>query len=185
VTRPTTRTGLLALPAVAAGLLLSGCGAGLHAQVYEPRDLADSVNVTVDDLAIRHVFVVPPTQAERYMPGEDADVELTIVSRKDEADVLIGASSPAAASVVVNGPDSGIDVPAYGSSAPGTNLVLKDLNRKLQAADYVPIVLTFQSGTTVTVNTPVAQPLTEPSPNPDFHVPETDSNGNVLDHEGE
>jgi copper(I)-binding protein len=179
VTRPRTRTGLVVLPVVAAGLLLSGCGAGLHAQVYEPRDQGDSVNVTTDTLAVRHVFVSAPRNGNSYAKGSDADLRLTVVNRKSADDALVSATSPVASSVEVDGGQ--LDLAGFSSSPVDSTLVLTGLTEELQVADYVRVVLTFRSGSTVTQDAPVAQdPDAAPSPDPSFHVPDVDSDNKVV-----
>lgn len=180
MTRPRTRTGLVvSLPVVAAGLLLSGCGAGLHAQTYEPRDQGDSVNVTVGGLALRHVYLTAPANDDSYAKGSDARLKLTVVNRTATDDALVSATSTAADSVAIDG--GSLAIAAYSSSPVDSTLLLKGLTAELPVASYVHVELTFKSGAVVAVDAPVAQAAdVPPSPDPSFSVPEVDSNGQVL-----
>ncbi|MCW2621545.1 MAG: hypothetical protein JWL64_1147 [Frankiales bacterium] len=184
MTRPRTRTGLIiGLPALAA-VLLSGCGAGLRAQTYQPRAAGDSSSVTVDGLAIRHAYVAAPEEKTGWAKGDDVDVTLTVVSQKATDDELVSASSPLAASVELDAPQGGFRVPSYGSSDPGAGLVLRGLTQAAPSASYIPITLVFASGTRAVVDAPVGVDQEAPEVNPSFHVPETDSRGNVVPEAG-
>lgn len=185
MTRPRTRTGLIiGLPALAAALL-SGCGAGLEAQTYQPRAAGDSSSLTVDGLAIRHVHVEAPEENSGWAKGDDAEVAITVVSQKATDDRLVSASSPLAESVDVDAPGEEFQVPSYGSSDPEAKLVLRGFTQAAPSASYVPITLVFASGTRAVVNAPVGVDDEAPEVNPSFHVPETDSRGEVLHEEGE
>jgi copper(I)-binding protein len=179
VTRPSL---VVALPLAAAGLLLTGCGTGLHSQVYEPRNQGDSVNVTDGSILVRNAFVTVPPNEDFYAEGDDAEFNLTVINRKAEDDALVSVTTPDAESTEVT--DGPLEVGGFSATPVNSTVQLKGLTRRLAVADYVPLTLTFRSGATVTVDAPVAQAAdVPPSPNPSFHVPETDSTGKVV-HEG-
>lgn len=162
--------------AVVVGLaVLTGCSNGVEALTYQPRAAADWSDVAAGMLAVRHVYVVAP-EPPGYQPGENAQVVLSAATRADQPDRLISATSPAATTVLV--PED-LVVPVGGLML-DERITLLGLTEQLVSSEYVPLVLTFDSGLTIEVNAPVAVRDDPPEPNPDFEIPETDSNGDPL-----
>lgn len=177
MTRPIKRTLGPVLVAAAASVVLSACGSGLNPQTYEYRAAANSTNVDAGLLSVRHVYVAAPDK-EGYAQGANADVVLSAATRADKDDRLVSATSPGAASVEV--PDD--LVVKVGELMLDRRITLVGLTKTLRSSDYVDLQLTFESGAVVNVNTPVEVTTDPPDANPDFEVPETDSNGDVLKH---
>ena len=177
MTRPTKRTAGLSIAAAAGVLVLAGCGSGLHPQTYEARAAANSTNVDSGPLSVRHVYVPAPGK-DGYAIGANADVVLSAATRAGTEDRLVSATSADAASVEV--PD-GLVVPVNGLLL-DARITLTGLKKIVRSSDYVDLQLTFSSGATVTVNTPVEADVTPPDTRPDFEVPETDSNGDPIVH---
>ncbi len=170
---------------VVLALALSGCGAGLKAQTYQERTVADATNDAVGALALRNVHVQSPRGTGTYAVGDDARVLLTIINEGTEPDRLVQASTDAAASVAVAGPNGRATTLTIApiSTAKGYSLVLRGLTRALRPGEYVNLSLTFQENGTQELLVPVS--LTkEPTPRRSgYEVAETDSTGAIIEEE--
>ena len=174
--------------AVALSLGLTGCGAGLKAQTYQERTVADATNDAVGALALRNVFIQPPRGEEAvYSVGDDARVVLTVVNEGTEGDRLVNATTDAASSVAVAAPNGQAGNLSVGPLATtnGYSLVLRGLTRDLRPGEYVNLSLTFQVNGTQEMLVPVALTGTPGPKREGYHVVETDSEGNPLPEEGE
>lgn len=98
VSRQTTRPLRKLVPAVALGLgaLLGivGCSAGQVAQTAEMEPAVNGNTGQVGALALRDVMVAFP-ESGHYEAGDDAPLLLTVVNTGDEADELVGVTTPA------------------------------------------------------------------------------------------
>jgi copper(I)-binding protein len=169
--------------AVAVSLGLTGCGAGLKAQTYQERTVADATNEAVGALALRNVFIQPPRTSEGvYSVGQDARVVLTLVNEGTEGDRLVNATTDAASSVAVAAPDGQAGQLSVGplSTTNDYSLVLRGLTRDLRPGEFVNLSLTFQANGTQELLVPVALTGTPGPKREGYHVVETDSEGNPL-----
>ena len=180
MTRPFARTAGLSV-----GLLaLAACGSGQMPQNYAYRAAADSTTTNGPGLEIRNMHVEHPEEVGGYKQGSDAPVVLTAISSLEQGDVLVSASTPAAAYVELVTADGTFQLPPGGASDPADGLLLTGLTGTLQSGSYALVTLVFASGATVDVNTPVSSNPEEAQKNPDFTVPETDSEGEPLTEGG-
>jgi copper(I)-binding protein len=152
-------------------LLLTGCGTGLRAQTYLEKSTADSTNDAIGFLAVRNLAVLGPATGTSWPAGGSAPMKVTFVNEGGEEDRLVSASSPAATSVRIVGPASG--------------LVLEGLTRELPGGSYVDVTLSFERNGSKTMLVPVQiVPGQVPREDHDYHVNETDSEGNPIIEEG-
>lgn len=146
--------------AAAVGVVsLSACGASLDAQTYQERNQAGSTDTAVGGLAIRNVFIAPPTgEEEVYEEGADAEVALTVTNATEDEDRLISATTDAADEVVVlvDGEEDELVVPALGSTGDQVTLELLGLSRELRAGEYVEVTLRFEDAGEEQLLVPVA-----------------------------
>ena len=171
---------------LAAALLLAGCGSGQRAQTYQEKAVADATNDAVGSIAVRNIAVLGPPVGITLPEGSDAPMSVTFVNEGGEDDVLVSATTPAAASVDVLGPTERVEVPRLTTSAAGYRLVLRDLTRDLQTGTYIDMTLTFERNGTRTMIVPVqTTPDGAPREEGEYHVGETDSNGDPIVEEQE
>ena len=180
--RPLTRVAASA----AVLLLLTGCGTGLQAQTYLEKSTADSTNDAIGFLAIRNLAVLGPPVGTAWPAGSDAAAKITVVNEGGEEDRLLTASTPAAAAVLVVGPSPTLTVPPLGTSAPGYGLVLEGLTAELPGGTYIEMTLSFERNGSKTMLVPVQiVPDQVPREKNDYHVAETDSEGDPIVEETE
>lgn len=173
----------LAAPLVglAATALLAGCGVGQQVQTYQSKAAADSTNVAVGAIAVRNLAIAGPRVGTVLPKGSDAPVRITLVNQGGDDDALTQVTSPAAASVAVEGPDTQLPVPRLSSSGTSYSLLLRGLTGDLQTGTYVDMTLTFARNGSKTVKVPVqTTPGGVPRPTGTYEVPETDSAGKPL-----
>ncbi len=176
----------LALAAGAALLLLTGCGTGLQAQTYLEKSTAESTNDAIGFLAIRNLAVLGPPVGTAWPAGSDAAAKITVVNEGGEEDRLLTASTPAAAAVRVVGPSPTLTVPPLGTSAPGSGLSLEGLTADLPGGTYIEMTLSFERNGSKTMLVPVQiVPDQVPREKNDYHVAETDSEGDPVVEEPE
>jgi copper(I)-binding protein len=104
--RPRRTRAPLVVSALIAGVALAGCGAGQITQTAEQVAAVEGANAGAGEIALRNAtieFDAPVHGAAIYPAGTDAPLEMTIVNSGSEADRLIAASSPIAASVQISG----------------------------------------------------------------------------------
>lgn len=177
-----------AAPAVglAAALLLAGCGSGMRAQTYQEKAVADATNDAVGAIAVRNIAVLGPQTGIVLPEGSDAPMTVVFVNQGAEDDVLLSASSPAAASVDIVGPAAEFAVPRLQASDTAYSLVLRDLTRDLQTGSYIDLTLEFERNGSKTLLVPV-QTTPEGAPRDEHHeyeIAETDSAGKPIVKEG-
>ena len=174
------RAGLPAV-AVSALLLLSGCGSGQFAQTYQEKAVADATNDAIGAIAVRNLLVVPPTSGTVHPAGSSAPVAVRLVNQGSQPDVLLSASTPAAASVVVTGPTPQLRVPELGTADPAYGLLLQNLTRPLPTGTWINLTLTFQVNGTKEMLVPVkVSPEQVAREEHEYEVAETDSEGNPI-----
>jgi copper(I)-binding protein len=185
-----TGAGAMLVIVTVAAAALTGCAAGQRAATIEQSTVIDGVNATVGDIGLRAVTVVAPPSAASYAKGEDAVLQLLIVNSGQQADQLLGVSSPAASSVKLYPTLAGVptaSASASSTSAPaqkfavGANaqvpigfaatdkaIVLTGLTAQLYPAQSIPITFQFASAGSVTFKVAVhlaAGPPSTPSMN--------------------
>ena len=165
-------------------LAITACSAGQVNQTSS--QLRDKVGPTarVGALELRQVQLAYPTNGS-YAPGDDAELQMTIVNSGSEDDALTGVSGSSFSRVRVTGSSSGtlapstsaaatstpasssggrtLDVPVpadstvyLGQNAPTVTLVA--LGEGLTPAQTVELTFTFEQAGDVTVQVPVAVP---------------------------
>lgn len=137
-------------------LVLAGCGSGQDAATTHQLPSVPGVDMQDGDIAVRNVAVA--YDADGYQPGDTVPVDLVVFNQTDSTVRMTDATSTAAASVAVAA-DGGttLQVPAYGYSK--ATLELTGIRSALNAADSVPLELTFDNGATFAMEVPVAPPL--------------------------
>lgn len=164
------------------GLLISGCGAGQIAQTAEQVAAVNGANATVGSVDLRDVQVAYPTTPAGpdalYRQGGAAPLVATLVNTGSVADRLVSVTSPAAASVQIQGDatmpqDVALVSPGNLQLAP-TNakrvqLVAEGLTRPVPSGAQLPMTFVFEKAGSVTLTVPTGVPTVEGSPG---HAPE-------------
>lgn len=104
--RPRPTGAAVAIGAVIGAVALTGCGAGQLAQTSTQVAAVDGAAVTVGTIAIREAQITYSEDAEGaaiYRRGGQAPLEMRIINIGADADRLVSASSPVAASVQISG----------------------------------------------------------------------------------
>ena len=145
----------------AAGLLtltLTACGAGLDAQTYQTRAVADASNVDLGALAVRNITVTPPSNGRTYEAGGEARGLFTVTNNSAEPDQLVEVTSPQAEEVVITseGVPGPLEVPGLGTTGSAAGFVLRGLSGDLVAGEYVTLVFRFERAGSFEVLVPVA-----------------------------
>jgi copper(I)-binding protein len=97
-----------------------------------------------------------------------------LYNKGDEADKLMGAETPAAASVDLVDSDGrvltgGVDLPVgrlVQLESDRTHLVLRDVNRQIRGGDFMKFTMRFEKAGTTTFNIQAQVPAYEESPSP-------------------
>jgi copper(I)-binding protein len=98
--RRLSRTGGIALAAVAGFALLTGCAAGKHAQTVNQQPAIDGVSADDGAIGIRNAGVLPPA-TNNYAKGSSANLQLVVVNNGTADDKLVSVTSPVASSAVL------------------------------------------------------------------------------------
>ncbi|WP_455355724.1 copper chaperone PCu(A)C [Streptomyces sp. SYSU K217416] len=161
----------LATVIVGLALVLSGCGSD---EGFDPEEWnAPGQNARVGSVLIRYAHLAEP-RAEPWKAGDDVPAYLWLVNEGSEPDTLLGASTPAAASVDLVQPD-GKQLPEGLPLQPGrlyqlepgkTHLVLRDVRQTIRGGDYVKVTVRFEKGGSATLNVPAQRPAYDESPSP-------------------
>lgn len=92
-------------------------------------------------------------------PETAAPLVVWLHNRDDVRHVVVSASSPYAARVVIGGSPVAVPARGWASSEPGTHdLSLQGLRRPLRAGDTVPVTLSFADGRHLRARVPVVTP---------------------------
>ncbi|WP_226352116.1 copper chaperone PCu(A)C [Pseudonocardia sp. ICBG601] len=182
-TRRSTRT-LAGVAGAAAltGLLLSGCGTGQISQTSRQVAAVNGANVTVGSVDLRDVQIAYPTTPAGpdalYRQGGAAPLVATLVNTAPVADRLLSVTSPAAASVQIQGdPTMPQDIALVSpgnlqlspTNAKRVQLVAEGLTRPVPAGAQIPMTFVFEKAGSVTVTVPTGVPHAAGSPG---HAPE-------------
>ena len=180
--RPSRRRGALAVSSAAALLLLTGCGSGQKAQTYLEKATAEATNDVIGALSVRALAVLPPEDGISYPAGGDAPLSMIVVNEGAERDVLLDATTDAAADVVVAaGPSSQFVVEPLQTSDLSYEFELQGLTRPLMTAEYIELTLSFERNGTKTFMVPVATTNEQVAAgDTTYQVAETDSEGEPI-----
>lgn len=141
-------TGFRGRGAVAA-VLLSVAVATACGDEPMPQTRPPGTNVTVDDIAIRYAHLEDPPGPDGWQPGDDVPFYVWLVNESGEAAALTAASSPIAASVTPVQGAFPLDLPQgelVQLGPDGAHLVLRDIDRQVRGAEFVPVTLTLSDG---------------------------------------
>jgi copper(I)-binding protein len=197
-----------ALRAAALGVLLlspvalSACSAGQVTQTESQARDKTGAWAHVGDIVLRQVELAYPTSG-RYAPGDDAELQMSIVNTGAQDDALVGITGDGFQSVRVTGggtaaggsaPRTPSGAPASGSMTPipipadsslflgqkGPTVTLANLTESLTAGQSLPLTLTFHNAGQVTVTALVGTPnrALPRGPSFDFHQAEGTEGGN-------
>lgn len=164
------------------GLLLSGCGTGQISQTSRQVAAVNGANATVGSVDLRDVQVAYPTAPAGpdalYRQGGAAPLVATLVNTAPVADRLLSVTSPAAASVQIQGDltmpqDIALVSPGNlqlsPTNAKRVQLVAEGLTRPVPAGAQIPMTFVFEKAGSVTVTVPTGVPHTAGSSG---HAPE-------------
>ncbi|KAA1025552.1 copper chaperone PCu(A)C [Pseudonocardia sp. EV170527-09] len=164
------------------GLLLSGCGTGQISQTSRQVAAVNGANATVGSVDLRDVQVAYPTAPAGpdalYRQGGAAPLVATLVNTAPVADRLLSVTSPAAASVQIQGdPTMPQDIALVSpgnlqlspTNAKRVQLVAEGLTRPVPAGAQIPMTFVFEKAGSVTVTVPTGVPHTAGSSG---HAPE-------------
>ncbi|MFG2681136.1 copper chaperone PCu(A)C [Streptomyces sp. NPDC048392] len=162
-----------ALAASALVLAMTANGCGGDDEFSLPDWEAPGQNGRVGDLMIRYAHVAEPKD-EPWQSGDDVPAYVWLYNKGDKADKLVGAETPAAASVDLVDADGkvltgGVELPVgrLVQLEPGkTHLVLRDVNRQIRGGDFMEFTMRFEKAGTTTFNIQAQVPTYEESPSP-------------------
>ncbi|MFV0137884.1 copper chaperone PCu(A)C [Streptomyces sp. HMX87] len=163
--------GALAAAALALAVTASGCGGDDEFSL--PDWGAPGQNARVGDIMIRYAHVAEPRE-EPWQPGDDVPAYLWLYNKGDEADRLVGAETPNAASVDIVDSDGkvlpdGVELPVnqlveLESGRP--HLVLRDVSETIRGGDFMKFTLRFENAGPITFNIAAQVPVRDESPSP-------------------
>ncbi len=137
---------------------LTACGGPTEPQTYQPRNLADAANATVNELALRAVSILPPPDGESYPAGSDAKLVFTVANLGKTGDVLTAIRSTGTTSVALvdrNLPADSVVVPTAGVTA-DASAVLRGFTAPLRSGSYLTVTFVFRDNGSQDVQVPVA-----------------------------
>lgn len=152
--RTTRHVGVVVLLALG----LSGCGAGMNAVTYRERNLGNATNVSLGELSVLNVQLLPPSSGRTYEAGTDVRGTFRVINSGVRPDQLVEVTSPQAAQVVLlsDGAPSDLAVPADGSTGESGAFILRGLTGPLGTGEFVTMTFRFAEGGAVDVLVPVA-----------------------------
>ncbi|SHN55725.1 hypothetical protein SAMN05660350_00613 [Geodermatophilus obscurus] len=147
-------------------LVLGGCAAGEEAETAQETPDVAGVDGTVGEVSLDDVFLDAEDTVEA---GASVPLRGVLTNDAEQADRLVGVSTPAAGSVQLldeSGAPSadGIEVPAGGQVEAVSEAVRMQLERvtePIAPTDTVPVTFAFATAGEVTLDVPVA-----PGPGP-------------------
>ncbi|MEW1602337.1 copper chaperone PCu(A)C [Streptomyces sp. NPDC093808] len=162
---------VLAAAVLAVALTASGCGGDEDFSL--PDWDAPGQNARVGDIMIRYAHVAEP-KGGPWQPGEDVPAYAWLYNKSGEADRLVGASTPHAASVDIVGPDGkrlpgGVDVPAnklVELEQGRAHLILRDVREKIRGGDFMAFNMRFENAGTISFNIQAQVPAYDGSASP-------------------
>ncbi|MEU4965396.1 copper chaperone PCu(A)C [Streptomyces smyrnaeus] len=167
---PRCRAGLAAA-ALALVTAVSGCGGDDDFNL--PDWDAPGQNARVGDLMLRYAHLAEPRDGP-WRAGDDVPGYVRLYNKGQKDDKLVGASSPAAASVRLVGPDGepledGVRLPSgelVELESGKNHLLLRDLRKQVRGGDYIKITLRFRDAGSTTFNIAAQRPQYDKSPSP-------------------
>lgn len=142
---------LLLGPVLVGVLGVAGCGSNPQ----EPSGA--QATGSAGSITVQSMYVVPPNGAT-YAAGSSATAEVVLFNSGRARDVLLGASSPRAASALLQldgGTTKMLNVPADNRETAGIAVVLQGLTSTVKPGSTVPVTLQFKTAGAVTLNAPV------------------------------
>ncbi len=152
-------------------LALSGCAAGQVSQTADQVASVDGANGTVGYMGVRNVLLATTTGSD-YAKGASAPLELWVSNTGIQPDTLTGVTTPAAASVEINGVATIPGQTLKDFTGNRSTITLKGLTSKITYGQSVPVTFAFASAGTVTVNVPIAIPPVRTTGRPDIDIEE-------------
>jgi copper(I)-binding protein len=162
--------------ALAAALVLTGCGAGQIAQTAGQEPAVNGAYAQAGALAIRDAALQFPPNGEAYTAGSPASLMLTIVNETGQDDELLGVTSDAASGAVIQGSkiivsrNSLVVTPSKQTGATGGDAASVTSTPSSPASPTSPATTSSGSGTsapasstTTTTSTSTSAPVTTSS----------------------
>ncbi|MFF8973562.1 copper chaperone PCu(A)C [Streptomyces sp. NPDC014995] len=161
----------LAAAALALAVTAGACGADDDFSL--PEWDAPGQNARVGDIMIRYAHVAEP-RGRPWQPGSDVPAYVWLYNKGGEADRLLGADTPNAASVDIVDSDGkrltdGVELPANQlvQLEPGkTHLMLRDVREVIRGGDFMKFTLRFEDAGSITFNIQSQIPAYDESPSP-------------------
>ncbi|MEU6180446.1 copper chaperone PCu(A)C [Streptomyces coeruleorubidus] len=161
----------LAAAAFAVALTTSGCGGDDDFSL--PDWDAPGQNARVGDIMIRYAHVAEP-RGRPWQPGSDVPAYVWLYNKGSEADKLLDASTPNAASVDIVDSDGkplpdGVDLPAnqlVELEQGKVHLVLRDVREVIRGGDFMRFTMRFEKAGSSTFNIQSQIPAYDESPSP-------------------
>lgn len=133
------------------GLAASGCSA------YKQTPAGVSASGRAGSIVVSSLYV-PSPNGSNYPAGGSATALVSLINTARNRDVLIGASSPAARSTLVqqDGRTSRrINIPGESSPSRGLAVLMQDLTKTISPGDTVSVTLRFETAGDITLSAPV------------------------------
>ena len=156
---------------MAAVLALSGCAAGQISQTADQVAAVDGANGTIGYMSVLNV-VLATTPNSDYAKGADAPLQLWLSNTGIQPDQLTGISSPAAASVQINGINAIPGQTLKDLTGPRGAITLKGLTSNITYGESVPVTFAFAAAGNLTVNVPIAIPSVRTTGRPQINIQE-------------
>ncbi|MFD4247051.1 copper chaperone PCu(A)C [Streptomyces sp. NPDC058525] len=161
----------LAAAALALAVTAGGCGNDDGFSLAEWN--APGQNARIGDIMIRYAHVAEP-QGGPWQPGDDVPAYVWLYNKGSEADRLVGADSPNAASVDIVDADGkplpdGVELPENKlvELEPGkSHLVLRDVREVIRGGDFMKFTMRFEKAGSITFNVQSQIPAYDQSPSP-------------------
>ncbi|MHC5701961.1 copper chaperone PCu(A)C [Streptomyces tirandamycinicus] len=168
------RRGRCALVAAVLALVVTAGGCGSDGFSLPEWD-APGQNARIGDIMIRYAHVAEP-RSEPWQPGDDIPAYVWIYNKGKEADRLVGASTPNAASVDIvdsNGKPlaDGVALPAnklVELEPSESYLVLRDVREVIRGGDFMKFTMRFEKAGSITFNIQSQIPAYDESPSPTY-----------------
>lgn len=144
--------------ALAVAVLLSGCGAGLDAELYREQPAYAGSEAVLGSMEVRDVYVVGPA-------SRTTSAYLVLYNTGGHTDTLIGASTPLASAVtIVDGsarptPVADLAIPPGGEvflDTPSAHLALQGLTHPITIGEETSLTLDFQAFGELTIKVPIS-----------------------------
>ena len=159
--------------ALAAVVLVSGCAAGQISQTANQVAAIDGGNGTIGQIGVRNALLATPTGAD-YAKGADAPLLMWVSTAGLNSDTLTAVSTPAAASVQINGTATVPGQSLADFTGSKVTFTLKDLTSTISYGESIPVTFAFASAGSLTVNVPVAIPAERTTGRPQIDIEPTE-----------